>query len=69
MGLEALLSSAVQESRAHLQLADELVRAIAAPFDDWSEAHKGRIRSSRALIETHLTSVLLTYSLPASEEG
>ncbi|KAM0753052.1 hypothetical protein T439DRAFT_378788 [Meredithblackwellia eburnea MCA 4105] len=54
MGLEALLSSAVQESRAHLQLADELIKSIVKPFEDWSEAHKGRIRSSRALIESHL---------------
>lgn len=55
MGLEALLSSAVQESCAHLQLADELLRSIAEPFSEWSEAHRGRIRSSRAIIEGHLT--------------
>lgn len=54
MGLEALLSSAVQESRARQQLADELQRSIAIPFEEWSEAHKGRIRSSKALIESHL---------------
>ncbi|KAL8293658.1 hypothetical protein RQP46_000359 [Phenoliferia psychrophenolica] len=55
MGLESLLSAAVQESRAHLQLADELIKSIAAPFEEWSEAHKGRIRSSQSLIETHLS--------------
>lgn len=60
MGLEALLSSAVQESRAHLQLAQELEKSIAQPFSDWSEAHKGRIRSSRSLIEAHLVYAIVT---------
>ncbi|KAK4706180.1 hypothetical protein P7C70_g14, partial [Phenoliferia sp. Uapishka_3] len=55
MGFEALLSSAVQESRAHLHLAEELQKSIATPFEHWSEAHKGRIKSSRAIIENHLS--------------
>ncbi|KAI5476919.1 Rho GTPase-activating protein [Pseudohyphozyma bogoriensis] len=51
----ALLTSTVQEARAHAQLADELIRSIAAPFDEWSESHKGRIRSSRTLVDSHLS--------------
>lgn len=55
IGLEALLTSSVQESRAHVQLADELIKSIAVPFEDWSLAHKGRIHSSKTLVESHLS--------------
>ncbi|KAK4046385.1 Rho-GTPase-activating protein 8 [Microbotryomycetes sp. JL201] len=51
---EAVASAQATEARARAQLADDLVRSIADPFEQWSQAHEGRIRSSRAFVETHL---------------
>lgn len=54
MGFEQILTLSVQESRARSGLADELIKAIAHPFSEWSQQHKGRIQSSKLLVESHL---------------
>ena len=55
MGMETLLSVAVGESRASVQLADDLERKILVPFVEWSNGHKGRLLSSHALCTSQLS--------------
>ena len=54
LAYETLLSSTVAEAKARRHLSVELKRTIAGPFEDWSNSHAGRIRSSRSLVESHL---------------
>ncbi|GAA5891934.1 hypothetical protein JCM8208_002943 [Rhodotorula glutinis] len=55
IGFEALLTQSVNEGRARQALADDLQRSILTPFSTWSTSHAGRVRSSRAQVETALT--------------
>jgi hypothetical protein len=55
MGLETLLSVAATESRASLQLADDLEKKILGPFVAWSNGHQGRLLSSNALVHSQLS--------------
>ncbi|TNY23812.1 hypothetical protein DMC30DRAFT_413929 [Rhodotorula diobovata] len=55
IGFEALLTQSVNEGRARQALADDLQRSILTPFSAWSLSHAGRVRSSRAQVETALT--------------
>ncbi|KAM0793656.1 hypothetical protein ACM66B_001087 [Microbotryomycetes sp. NB124-2] len=52
---EAVSNAETTEARARAQLADDLIRSIADPFEQWNEAHSGRIQSSRSFVEAHLT--------------
>jgi len=54
LGYESLIRVGHSEAKARLRLADELERGIGWPFRKWSDAHKGRIDSSRVLVEGHL---------------
>ncbi|GAA5846868.1 hypothetical protein JCM9279_004472 [Rhodotorula babjevae] len=55
IGFEALLTQSVNEGRARQALADDLQRSILTPFSTWSTSHAGRVRSSRAQVDTALT--------------
>ncbi|KAK4057745.1 Rho-GTPase-activating protein 8 [Microbotryomycetes sp. JL221] len=55
VSFEAVLTGQLGEARARSSLADDLVRSIADPFEQWSQTHEGRIKSSRSFVETHLT--------------
>ena len=54
LGYDSLVSVGVSEAKARMRLAEELERGIAWPFKKWSEAHKGRVESSRSLVEGHM---------------
>ncbi|GAA5949780.1 hypothetical protein JCM3765_007687 [Sporobolomyces pararoseus] len=51
MGYEALLTSAVGESRYRQYLADELMRSVYLPFSKWSSSHSARINQSKQTVE------------------